>query len=79
MGKIRTKSGWLGDEVGTWVSYKDYQELEARINKACDQLERLRDEPESEIPIPDHLPQIDNILFDLEGGAEGFSLELDKS
>ena len=31
MGKVRTKSGWLGDEVGTWVSYNDYKELEAQL------------------------------------------------
>ena len=32
MGKVRTKSGWLGDEVGTWVSYDDYKKLKAQLN-----------------------------------------------
>ena len=32
MGKVRTKSGWLGDEVGTWVSYDDYKQLEAQLD-----------------------------------------------
>ena len=31
MGKVHTKSGWLGDEVGTWVSYGDYKQLEAQL------------------------------------------------
>ena len=33
MGKVRTKSGWLGDEVGTWVSYDDYKKLEKDVRQ----------------------------------------------
>lgn len=33
MSEVRTKSGWLGDEVGTWVSYDDYKKLEATIKR----------------------------------------------
>ena len=51
------------------------RELEVRINKACDELELLRDN-EIEIIVPDSLPQIDDILFDLEGGEASFNLEL---
>ena len=57
---------------------KELETAITRINKACDELESLRDIPETPIPIPDNLPQIDNILFDLEGGEESFTLELSK-
>ena len=56
MGKVRTKSGWLGDEVGTWVSYDDYKQLEAQV-------ERVR-------PYLFHTPDCDmSIAHDLRGTA----------
>jgi len=45
MGKVRTKSGWLGDEVGTWVSYDDYKQLEAQLD-AVRKVQRYEVEPD---------------------------------
>ena len=39
MSKVRTKSGWLGEEVGTWVSYDDYKQLEAHADALSGELE----------------------------------------
>ena len=41
MSKVRIKSGWLGDEVGIWVSYDDYKQLEAQLDKYKDFAERV--------------------------------------
>ena len=54
MGKVRTITGALGNRHGTWVSYEDYQKLEAQLKQS----ERAKD-----VYIHDH----DKVIDQLEG------------